>query len=33
MAFPWRWPQEEGSVVRVIAVVDPEQKFRMATDA
>ncbi len=27
MAFPWRWPQGEGCVVRVIAVVDPGQKY------
>ncbi len=29
MAFPWRWPQGEGCVVRVIAIVDPDQKFRI----
>jgi kynurenine formamidase len=29
MAFPWRWPQGEGCGVRVIAVIDPEQKFRI----
>ena len=29
MAFPWRWPQGEGCVVRVIAVVDPGQKYRI----
>jgi kynurenine formamidase len=29
MAYPWRWPQGEGCVVRVIAVVDPDQKFRI----
>ena len=29
MAFPWRWPTGEGCPVRVIAVVDPEQKFRV----
>lgn len=33
MAFPWRWHEGEGCVVRVIAVVDPEQKFRMETGA
>lgn len=33
MAFPWRWPQGEGSVVRVIAVIDPAQTFRLATGA
>ena len=31
MAFPWRWPQGEGCVVRVIAVLDPDQKFRIET--
>lgn len=29
MCFPWRWHEGEGCVVRVIAVVDPEQKFRI----
>ena len=29
MAFPWRWPQGEGCVVRVIAVVDAGQKYRI----
>lgn len=29
MAFPWRWPQGEGCVVRVIAIVDPGQKYRI----
>ena len=29
MAFPWRWPEGEGCVVRVIAIVDPDQKFRI----
>jgi len=29
MAFPWRWPQGEGCVVRVIAVIDPGQKYRI----
>ncbi len=31
MAFPWRWPQGEGCGVRVIAVIDPDQKFRIET--
>jgi len=31
MAFPWRWPQGEGCIVRVIAVIDPEQTFRFET--
>ena len=30
MCFPWRWHTGEGCVVRVIAVVDPNQKFRIA---
>lgn len=29
MAFPWRWPQGEGCVVRVIAIVDPHQTYRI----
>lgn len=28
MAFPWRWPEGEGCVVRVIALLDPDQRFR-----
>jgi kynurenine formamidase len=31
MAFPWRWPEGEGCGIRVIAVLDPEQKFRFET--
>jgi len=31
MAFPWRWPQGEGCGVRVVAVLDPEQRFRIET--
>lgn len=31
MVFPWRYPQGEGCVVRVIAVIDPEQRFRIET--
>lgn len=31
MAFPWRWPQGDGCVVRVIAVIDPDQTFRIET--
>ena len=31
MAFPWRWPHGEGCGVRVIAVIDPEQKYRLAS--
>ena len=29
MAFPWRWPEGEGCALRVIAVIDPERKFRI----
>jgi len=29
MAFPWRFPEGDGCPVRVVAVVDPEQKFRI----
>ena len=30
-AFPWRWPEGEGCGLRVVAVIDPEQKFRFET--
>jgi kynurenine formamidase len=30
-AFPWRWPQGEGCALRVVAVIDPDQKFRIET--
>jgi hypothetical protein len=33
MCFPWRWPQGEGCTLRVIAVIDPDQKFRIETGA
>lgn len=29
MAFPWRWPEGEGCGVRVVAVIDPKQEFRI----
>ena len=29
MAFPWRFPEGDGCPVRVVAVVDPEQEFRI----
>jgi kynurenine formamidase len=32
MAFPWRYPHGEGCGVRVVAVIDPEQTFRIETD-
>ncbi len=31
MAFPWRWPDGEGCGVRVVAILDPKQKFRIET--
>ncbi len=31
MAFPWRWKGGDGCGVRVLAIVDPEQKFRFET--
>ena len=33
LAFPWRWPQGEGCTLRVLAVIDPDQKFRIETGA
>lgn len=29
MAFPWRFPEGDGCPVRVVAIVDPEQEFRI----
>jgi kynurenine formamidase len=29
MCFPWRWPEGEGCGIRIIAVVDPKQEFRI----
>jgi kynurenine formamidase len=31
MAFPWRWPGGDGSIVRILAIVDPDQKFKFET--
>ncbi len=31
MAFPWRWTEGCGSGVRVVAIVDPKQEFRIET--
>ena len=28
MCFPWRWAEGEGCGVRVVAVIDPDQRFR-----
>jgi hypothetical protein len=30
-AFPWRWPDGEGCALRVVAVLDPKQIFRLET--
>jgi kynurenine formamidase len=29
MCFPWRWPEGEGCGIRIVAVVDPKQEFRI----
>lgn len=29
MAFPWRWPDGDGSGVRVVALVDPDGSYRL----
>ena len=29
MVFPWRWPHGDGCSVRVVAVADPAQQFRI----
>jgi kynurenine formamidase len=31
MAFPWRWPGGDGCIVRVLAIVDPDQTFTFET--
>jgi kynurenine formamidase len=28
MAFPWRWPEGDGCIVRLLAITDPDQTFR-----
>lgn len=33
MCFPWNWPEADGCGIRVVAMVDPDQKFRFATGA
>ena len=33
MCYPWNWPAADGCVIRVVAMVDPGQKFRFATGA
>ncbi|GAB6404123.1 MULTISPECIES: cyclase family protein [unclassified Pseudomonas] len=32
-AFPWRWTKGDGCIVRLVAMVDPEQKFRIEAGA
>jgi kynurenine formamidase len=31
MCFPWHWPEADGCVIRVVAMLDPGQKFRFET--
>ncbi len=31
LALPWRWPGGDGCMVRVLAVIDPDQTFRFGT--
>jgi kynurenine formamidase len=31
MVFPWRWPSGDGCVVRVLAIIDPDQQFKIET--
>ncbi len=31
LALPWRWPGGDGCMVRIIAVIDPDQTFRFET--
>ncbi len=31
IAFPWRWKGGDGSVIRVLALCDPDQEFRFAS--
>jgi kynurenine formamidase len=33
MAYPWRWPEGEGCGVRIVAVIDPDQNFRIPKGA
>lgn len=33
MCYPWNWPAADGCVIRVVAMLDPGQKFRFATGA
>jgi kynurenine formamidase len=29
MAFPWRWTGGDGCPVRIVALIDPEQRYRI----
>ncbi len=31
MCFPWRWPEGDGCIVRLLAITDPDQTFRFET--
>ena len=33
MCYPWRWPGGDGCGVRVVAIIDPEQTFRIESGA
>ncbi len=33
MCFPWRWPGGDGSGIRIVAIIDPDQKFRIEKGA
>jgi kynurenine formamidase len=33
MAFPWNYPKGEACLLRVVAVIDPERRFRIPTGA
>jgi kynurenine formamidase len=29
MAFPWRFPEGDGCPIRIVAITDPDQEFRI----
>jgi len=31
MCYPWRWPGGDGCGIRVVAILDPNQEFRIET--
>jgi kynurenine formamidase len=33
MAFPWRWNGGDGCGIRIVAVVDPKQSYRIESGA